>query len=291
MALTSPDNEPRLFYGPGAGVRLLVISVCCVALMVLDYRNEHLRDLRRYLAAGVHPLQQLVDAPFAAGRWMRDNLAARSTLVTRNQQLDRQLLVQSGQLQRMAALEAENTRLRSLLQSTTKVDDKLVIAEILSVDTDPRRHRVVLNKGSHEGGFVGEALLDAQGVVGQITRDQLTSAEALLITDPDHAVPVEIVRNGLRTIALGTGDLNALSLPYLARNADVRTGDLLVSSGLGGTFPPGYPVGTVTAVRSDTGALFLRVSARPAAALDRIREVLLVAPRSTAKREPTPAAR
>ena len=186
----------------------------------------------------------------------------------------------------MASLEAENARLRALLESTAKVGDQVLIAEILSVDMDPLRHRIVLNKGSRDGAYVGQALIDAQGVVGQITRDQLRSAEALLITDPDHAVPVEIVRSGLRTIAVGTGDLDNLSLPYMARNTDIKNGDLLVSSGLGGTFPPGYPVGTVTEVRGDTGEAFLRVKARPAAALDRIREVLLVTTKSPVEAKP-----
>jgi rod shape-determining protein MreC len=126
-------------------------------------------------------------------------------------------------------------------------------------------------------------------VVGQITRDRGTSSEALLITDPDHAVPVEVVRNGLRTVALGTGDLERLALPFMARNADVKAGDLLVSSGLGGKFPPGYPVATVTEVRGDSGEPFLVVNAQPAAALDRVREVLLVIPSSAPPVEPADA--
>jgi rod shape-determining protein MreC len=278
MALGASDSEPRLFYGPGPGLRLLIMVTLSVALLVVDHRNDYLRDLRRYLGAAVHPLQQAVDAPFAAARWARETLAARQRLISENEQLRRERLLQESRLQRMAALESENARLRALLESTAKVGDQVLIAEILSVDMDPLRHRIVLNKGSAQGAFVGQALIDAQGIVGQITRDQLRSAEALLITDPDHAVPVEIVRNGLRTIALGTGDLERLSLPYLARNADVKEGDLLVSSGLGGTFPPGYPVARVTQVSGATGEPFLTVTARPTAALDRIREVLLVWP-------------
>jgi rod shape-determining protein MreC len=278
MALGASDSEPRLFYGPGPGLRLIIMVILSVAMMVVDHRNDYLRDLRRYLGAAVHPLQQAVDAPFTASRWARETLAARERLISENEQLRRERLLQEGRLQRMAALESENARLRALLESTAKVGDQVLIAEILSVDMDPLRHRIVVNKGSAQGSFVGQALIDAQGIVGQVTRDQLRSAEALLITDPDHAVPVEIVRNGLRTIALGTGDLERLSLPYLARNADVKEGDLLVSSGLGGTFPPGYPVASVTRVSGATGEPFLTVTARPTAALDRIREVLLVWP-------------
>lgn len=268
-------------------MRLLLITGVCVALMVLDHRDQHLRDIRRYLAAAVHPIQQLADAPFAIGRWTRENLAARSDLTARNKQLARELLEQDARLQRMATLEAENDRLRALLDSTAKVGNKVIVAEILSVDMDPLRHRILINKGSGQGAFVGQALIDAKGIVGQVVRDQLRSSEALLITDPDHAIPVEVVRNSLRTIAVGTGDLDSLSLPYLARNADIRKGDLLVSSGLGGAFPWGYPVATVTEVRGDTGEAFLRVRAEPAAALDRIREVLLVVPQPEAPALPT----
>lgn len=278
MALSTPDSEPRLFSGPAPGLRLVVLVALAIVLMVFDHRDQHLVHIRGYLAAALYPLQEAVDAPSTAGRWLTENLAARDRLIEENAGLKRELLLERGQLQRMAALEAENARMRALLDSTAKVGDRALIAEILSVDMDRLRHRVVLNRGSRDGVFVGQAIIDARGVVGQVTRDRGNSSEALLITDPDHAVPVEIVRNGLRSIALGTGDLERLSLPFLARNADVKAGDLLVSSGLGGSFPAGYPVATVQEVRGDSGEPFLVVAARPTAALDRIREVLLVQP-------------
>ncbi len=257
MALSTPDSEPRLFYGPGPGLRLILLVTLSIVLMVLDYRNQHLVRLRLLAGQAVYPLQQAVDAPFSAMRWAREHLAARERLIDENERLKKTLLAQDGRLQRMAALEAENARMRALLDSTAKVGDQVLIAEIVSVDMDRLRHRVVLNRGSRDGAFLGQALIDAHGVVGQITRDRGTSSEALLITDPDHAVPVEIVRNGLRSIAVGTGDLERLSLPFMARNSDVKPGDLLVSSGLGGTFPAGYPVGTVVEVRGDSGEAFL----------------------------------
>lgn len=280
MALSTPDSEPRLFYGPGPGLRLILLVTLAIVLMVLDHRNQHLVRIRGLAAAALYPLQAAVDAPITATRWAREHLAARSQLIADNKRLRRELLVQNGRLQRMSALEAENARMRALLDSTAKVGDQVLIAEIMSVDMDRLRHRVVLNRGSRDGAFIGQALIDASGIVGQITRDRGNSAEALLITDPDHAVPVEIVRNGLRTIAVGTGDLERLSLPFMARNSDVKVGDQLVSSGLGGTFPAGYPVGSVLEVRGDTGEPFLTVSAKPAAALDRVREVLLVRPQA-----------
>lgn len=288
MALSTPDSEPRLFSGTGAGVRLVVLVTLSIVLMVLDHRNQHLVQIRALLGAALYPVQEAVDAPFGAVDWARDNLATRDTLVVENARMRAELLEQSGRLQRMAALEAENARMRALLESSADVGDDLLIAEIVAVDMDRLRHRVVLNRGSGKGVQEGQALIDARGVVGQVTRDRGTSAEALLITDPDNAVPVEIVRNGLRTIAVGTGDLERLSLPYMARNADVKAGDLLVSSGLGGKFPAGYPVATVIDVRGDSGEPFLTVSARPTAQLDRVREVLLVKPRAQPV-EPAPA--
>ncbi len=278
MAFSALDHEPRLFSGPSPGLRLIVLVTLSIVLMVFDHRDQHLARVRGYLAAALYPLQEAVDAPFTVRQWLTENLAARNQLVSENTRLKRELLLENARLQRMAALEAENARMRALLDSTAKVGDKALIAEILFVDMDRLRHRIVLNRGSRDGTFVGQALVDAQGVIGQVTRDRGASSEALLITDPDHAVPVEIVRNGLRTIALGTGDLERLSLPFLARNSDIKAGDLLVSSGLGGSFPAGYPVATVIEVRGDSGEPFLTVTASPVAALDRIREVLLVQP-------------
>lgn len=280
MALSTSDSEPRLFHGPGPGLRLVLALIVAIALMVLDQRVQQLDRIRSLLGMALYPLQLAIDAPFSAARWTQESLQTRKHLLTENRGLHRELLLQNARLQRMAALEAENARMRALLDSTAKVGDQVLIAEILAVDMDRLRHRVVLNRGSRDGAFIGQALIDARGIVGQITRDRGGSAEALLITDPDLAVPAEIVRNGLRTIAFGTGNLEKLSLPFLARNSDVVVGDLLVSSGLGGSFPSGYPLATVTEVRRDSGEPFLAVSARPAAQLDRIREVLLVTPGS-----------
>jgi rod shape-determining protein MreC len=256
----------------------VLICALSITLMVLDNRNEHLKDVRRLLNVVTYPILVVIDAPFALGHWIRDSVRTLSTLQTENEVLNRALTINNARLQRLAALEAENIRLRALLDSTAKVGDRVLIAEIMSVDMDPFRHRIVVNKGSYDGVTVGQAMIDADGIVGQITRDQVFSAEAILITDVDHALPVELVRNRLRTIAVGTGELDRLSLPFLPRNADVQDGDLLVTSGLGGTFPPGYPVGIVSDVQSEAGEPFLAISAEPSAGLNRIREVLLIYP-------------
>ena len=282
MALTTTDSDRRAFHNTGYGLRLIVLCILSVAIMVLDHNNEHLQTVRRILSAAVHPLRLVIDAPFSLGHWLGDNIASRDELKNENRQLQAQNLMQSVRLQRQVALEAENARLRALLDSTAKVSGRVLIGEIMSIDMNPFRHRITINKGSRDGLYVGQALIDADGIVGQVVRDQFFSAEALLITDVDHALPVEIVRNRLRTIAVGTGDLERLSLPFLARNADIADGDILVTSGLGGTFPPGYPVGVINDISGATGEPFLTVSAKPVAALNRIREVLLIWPEPAA---------
>jgi len=280
MALSTPDSDQRAFRDTSPGARLALFCVFSVAIMALDNANQHLIEVRRILSATIYPIQLLIDAPSTIGHWIGDNLATRTVLINENRDLNQKILIQSARLQRMAALDAENTRLRALLESTAKVGDRVLIAEIMSVDMNPFRHKLIVNKGSNEGVHVGQAIIDAEGIIGQVMRDQVFSAEAILITDIDHALPVELVRNRLRTIAVGTGDLERLSLPFLPRNADVLAGDLLVTSGLGGIFPPGYPVGIVGEVSSEVGQPFLNVSAEPAAALNRIREVLLIWPGS-----------
>ena len=276
MALSSADSEGRAYRNASPGLRFFLTASLSLALMFLDHRGTYLMQVRTYLGAAMYPLQIAINSPTAGMRWVRENLALSQRLLGENAALRRESLTNRAQLQRMAALQAENARFRALLDSRARVPDRVVVGEILAVDMDPLRHRIILNKGGRDDAFEGQALIDASGVVGQITRDRQDSSEALLITDPDHAVPVEIVRNGLRTIAVGTGDLERLSLPFLTRNADIKAGDLLVTSGLGGAFPAGYPVGTVATVDGSSGDAFLEVMARPAANLDRLHEVLLV---------------
>jgi rod shape-determining protein MreC len=278
MALTTVEREPGRFRSASPGFRLLLLSILSVTLMVTDHGNQHLTNVRKTLSVLLHPVQILVSAPFDISQNISESMASRTELIADNRRLSQEALVQNARLQRMVALESENARLRALLDSTTKVGDSILIAEIVSVDMNPYRNMILINKGGPDGVYVGQAVIDADGIVGQITRDRLYSAEAMLVTDVDHALPVELVRNRLRSIAVGTGDLDRLSLPFLASNADVREGDLLVSSGLGGTFPPGYPVGVIRQVNSVTGQPFLEINAEPAAALNRIREVLLVTP-------------
>ena len=273
----SPPRRAAAGFGRSGfslGARFVLLAIVCVALMMLDQRQQHLQRVRQALSVVVYPVRVLVDLPFRAWQSASVNLTERSQLIAENEQLKRERLETEFRLQRLAALETENERLRQLLDSTERVGLRALVAEILSVDLNPYRQRFDLNRGLTDGVYVGQALLDAQGIVGQIVRVDAFTAEALLITDADTAVPVSVNRNGLRTIAVG--DSGRLRLPYLTNSADIKVGDLLVSSGLGGVFPAGYPVGHVVEVRLQPDRSFSEVIAEPASALDRDLEVLLV---------------
>ncbi len=277
-ALRNSPAKPLFQRGPSLGTRLFLLTLLSLALMVLDHREGHLDRIRQVLSYAVYPIRAIVDLPFSLSEWAGRNLEERADLIAENQSLRREQLENSARLQRLAALESENTRLRALMESSARVGDRVLVAEIMAIDLDPFRQKIILNKGERDGVFSGQALLDANGILGQITRTDPMSSEALLISDASHAVPVEVNRNGLRSIAVGTGDIGSLSLPFLPNNADIQKGDLLVSSGLGGTFPRGYPVAVVSSVARDLGEPFARVAAVPNAALGSIREVLLVFP-------------
>jgi rod shape-determining protein MreC len=258
------------------GARFLLLALVCFSLMILDYRDQHVERIREALSVVVYPLRLLVDLPFRGWAAVRTNFATREALAAENEELKRDRLNAEFRLQRLAALETENARLRELLDSQARVGSRALVAEILAVDLDPYRQRFNLNRGLVDGVYEGQALIDASGIVGQTVRVGPFTAEALLITDADHALPVSVNRNGIRTIAYGTGDTGKLRLPNLTNNADVEVGDLLVSSGLGGVFPAGYPVGRITEVTRRADQKFADVWAEPASALDRDREVLLV---------------
>jgi len=244
--------------------------------MTLDHRQHHLESLRSGLSVVLYPLQVIVNLPRSAGAWLDESFSSREQLQQENASLHTQNLLLRGRLQKFAALEAENMRLRDLLDSSFKVSNKVLIAELLSVDLEPFSKRIVINKGSNDGIYEGQPLLDADGVFGQIIHVGPISSVAMLITDPNHAIPVENNRNGLHAIAVGTGAQDMLNLPNIPLNADIKIGDLLVTSGLGGRFPRGYPVGVVTLVETGQSGQFARVTAKPVAHLARSREVLLV---------------
>ncbi|TCK19234.1 rod shape-determining protein MreC [Thiogranum longum] len=264
------------------------MALLSIALMTIDHRQHHLDSVRSALSVVVYPLQLLVDLPGNTIDWFRESLSTRRQLQEENFSLRKQQQVLNTQLQKLEALEAENRHLRALLDSSFQVGERpMLIAALLSVDMDPYRHQIEINKGSLDNLFEGQPLLDSRGIMGQLVHVGPFTSTAMLITDPAHAIPVQVNRNGLRTIALGTGKFDQLELPNIPNNADIQVGDLLVSSGLGGRFPPGYPVAEVTEVEHDPGRAFSLVLARPRAQLDRSREVLLVWPEQV-ERPPEP---
>lgn len=247
-----------------------------LGLIVADGHFHALGWVRSSLSVLVYPVQYVAALPTRLVRGVDGRLASEADLRERNTVLERENLELRGQLQTLLALQAENRRLRDLLGSSFKLSDRVLAAELLAVDLDPFRHQVLVNKGSNSGVYVGQPVLDANAVMGQVLATSPLTATVLLITDPSHSLPVQINRNGLRTIATGSGIINRLNLNQLPKNADVRPGDLLVTSGLGGVFPAGYPVARVVRFGDDADSQFATVIAEPTARLDRAHQVLLV---------------
>ena len=273
-------REPGARYAPprasALGLRALVLVGISVALMVVDHRQQQLFAIRAALSAAAYPLQLLVHSPVAAWSALTDSFATRGTLLAENARLRTAARDADARLLRLDATEQENLRLRVLLNAAPHAATRVQLAEILHVDLDAVRHRVLVDRGTRDGVTRGQAVVDGSGIFGQVVNAGSFASELILISDSTHALPVQIERNGLRTIAVGTGSTHRLSLPFLPRNADVALGDVLVSSGLGGVYPPGLPVGRISELKRDPSQPLAIVAAEPAAALDRDREVLLV---------------
>jgi len=262
--------------GPSLNSRLIIASIASILLMMVDHRQSHLESIRAALSVVIYPLQYVVDAPVSASRWASDTLSSRQFLLEENARLRLERTQLQAKLQKLSALQVENMRLRELLQSSKKVGIEVLIGELLAVDLEPFTRQIVINKGSNDNVYMGQPLLDAEGIMGQTIHVGPISSTAMLITDPSHAIPVQVNRNGLRAIVVGTGSPNILDVPYLPNSADVKVGDLLTSSGLGGRFPPDYPVAKVISVYKDPSQPYAVVNAEPTAQLERSREVLLV---------------
>jgi rod shape-determining protein MreC len=270
-------------------MRLLVISLVAFTLMFVDYRYAQFQPLRRTLALIVFPIQKIVDFPFSAAQNFGGFLATHNTLLAENKRLKDEQLLQLAKLQKLAALEKENEHLHELLRSGTQVSENMLVASIINIDPDPFTHQVIINKGKEDGVFQGQTIIDAHGVLGTIIAVNDFESRAMLVTDASHAVPVEDVRNGVRAIAVGTGS-RTLELRHVPKSLDIEVGDMLITSGLGGRFPTGFPVGKVTDVKRDRGKPFATIVLQPAANLDRGGHILLIKQTTTprgndAKRE------
>jgi len=255
---------------------MLGFGILSLFLVVLDHNSDYLDSVRGSLNVLVVPVFYVAELPGNISEGVSEMLSSRESMQEEMKNLKQHLLLLQVKTEKMAYLGAENARLRDLLGSSEKLEENVLVAELIALSPDPESFIVMLDKGRQDGVTLGQALVDAAGLMGQIIEVSRYTSRALLITDVSHSVPVQVNRNNLRLIATGTGRINELELTHVQDTADIRVGDLLVSSGLGQRFPIGYPVGIVTRVTHDPGQPFAEVKARPSAYLERSRHVLLV---------------
>lgn len=262
--------------GASPGFRFTLYAILSITLMFLDQRSGWLDHARYLMQGAAYPLQLAVNSPSAAWHWLQESFETRDALRAENNALRQQQRALQLRMLRYEALARENATLRGLEAALPPVAQRWVVGEVVSVEVNSLRQRILINRGTQNSVFKAQAVVDANGLLGQTTRVGPWSAEVILITDPEHAVPVQIQRTGLRTIAVGAGTTGSLALPYLPGNADVKKGDMLVTSGLGGVFPEGYPVARVTEVHRDAVQPLAQVRATPLAQIDSDREVMLL---------------
>jgi rod shape-determining protein MreC len=254
----------------------MIYILLAIVLMFMDQRGQYVPRARSALEQVFEPVFFLVSWPADAWRALEEHTRAREALIAENEQLRQHIFQASGSMQTLDALQRENRRLRTLLEATQGKAYAFRFAEMKRVDLDPFAHKVWIDRGRDEDVIVGQAVIDGQGVVGQVEAVHAHLATVRLISDPDHALPVQINRTGLRTVAYGSGQTSYLLMPNLPLQADISRGDMVVTSGLGDRFPPGFPVGEIQRVERDRGGTFAVAYLRPLAALDRGREVLLI---------------
>ena len=262
---------------PAGGYRLLLAVLCASALTFFDSRYaEQFQQVRHESQQLLEPLNRILSYPnrFVVG--MSERLRTQKSLYEENKTLQAALLQTSVQLQQLAESRAENTRLRALLDSTLSINDHILNAEIISIDPNPNHRVFTLNKGLREGITVGLPVLDAKGIMGQIVESTARLSSLMLISDSRHAIPVRVVRTGDRAILTGMGDNSRLRLDYLPESADIKVGDELVTSGLGDSFPAGYPVAMISDVKHQQGSEFTEAYAKPIAELDSSRHVIVL---------------
>ncbi|OIN10263.1 rod shape-determining protein MreC [Oceanisphaera psychrotolerans] len=272
--------KPIFGRGPSLPIRLVLAVVVSLALIIADSRYHSFTGVKVYLNSLVSPLQYMANSPRILLDSASSQLMSRQALLSQTQRLEQELFLLRDDLLRLRHLEQENQRLRDLLGSPVRFDTRRMVAEIMAVDTDPFIHQVVIDKGSLQGVTEGQPVLNEQGVVGQVVSVGKTTSRVLLITDTSHGIPVRVARNDIRAIASGSGQLDRLLLHNITRNTDIQEGDILLSSGLAGRFPEGYPVGRVSRVGYEEGQPFADIRVQPFAALDRVRYLLLLWPES-----------
>ncbi len=254
----------------------MLVIVLSVALIVADARFDKLDSVRSTLGTALAPVVWLGNAPDELTDWVASLFTSRDDLKEVNEELRARLLILERRALKYAALAQENNELRRHLNAAAAVDDRVILAEIVGVSPDPFSHEVIIDKGSRHGVSVGQAILDAEGLMGQVRQTSSFTSRVLLVSDSSHAVPVEVNRNGLRAVLLGTGESDRLELVHVPDTADIREGDMLISSGLGGRFPRGYPVAEVVSISKEPGEPFMQIEAEPMARLNRSNMVLVV---------------
>ncbi|RKR02544.1 rod shape-determining protein MreC [Kushneria sinocarnis] len=260
---------------------MLLCAILALTLLYADHRFDWMDSVRGRAATMTTPIQWMVSLPSRGLSRLSRIVSSQSELIEENRRLHQQLLTLSQRVQRMASLSAENARLRQLLHATPRQDIPWMTTELMTLDNDPFLHQMVVDRGRVNGAYIGQPVVDASGLVGQVTSVSRYTSRVLLITDASHAVPVQINRNGLRFIAQGAGQSNSLSVMNVPNNTDIHEDDLLVTSGMAGRFPEGYPVARVSRVRRNPGGPFAHVEAEPIARLDRSRQFLMLFARSS----------
>jgi rod shape-determining protein MreC len=263
--------------------------ILAIGLMILDKHGKGTVQLRAALSMPLVPLQYMVSYPIQFIDKLSNLASTHDALIKENLDLKAAQLLLKAQVQRLSAIETENNQLKALTSTSSKIQGKVLIAQILAVDSDPFVNQVSLDKGSYEGVYVGQPVLDANGLMGQIIQVGPLTSRVLLVNDPHNGVPVLNTRNGVRAIAAGDSYTRKLHLLNVPQTADIKAGDMLVTSGLGENFPEGYPVGKVNSVVKDPGLQFSTIIVEPSAHIDRSREVLLVWPAKEGFVKLTPA--
>jgi len=259
---------------------LIALAVVSALLMLIDSRTPHLQALRSLLSHVTQPVVVAATVPAAVGRWVANETRSEESIGSAYSRLEKENLILRARLQKLESLESENARLHSLLSAKGSGGENALLAELIEVSLEPFTHRITTNRGLNAGVYVGQAAIDTSGIMGQVTGVTHYSSIVTLITDPNHAIPVQVGRNGLRGILHGVGLADRLSLPYLPPQADIKVDDVLITSGMGGRFPQGYPVARVTEVVADANEPFLEVTAVPSARLDYAKQVLPEAERN-----------
>jgi len=244
--------------------------------MLIDNSQQTLKGLRTTMGALVTPIIYLADIPGDFFSWSGENFMSRAKLREENNKLKTEAMVLRAQMLKYVALETENARLRKLLRSERNPLEKRLVAEIIQIDSDPFSRKFMINKGSINDVYIGQVVIDSYGIIGQVAEVGLLNSRVIMLTDAAHAIPVKVARNGNRMIAYGTGKNDSLLLPFVPDTTDIKTGDLLLTSGLGRRFKSGYPVATVTSVERISGQAFSRITASPIAKLDQTASVLIV---------------